>query len=258
MIQALMDQFPVLAFRSSAIFMPATHDLLILIENQDLYKRITYKLYMMYPHASWQGDCRYRDVSRSSLSGGWIRIGELISLFFFFGYGGSSLLCEGFLLLWWPESYLLWCAGFSLQWLLLWQSSGSRCMGFSSCGPWAQLLRGMWDFPRSGIEPMSLALAGGLLTTESPGKSLSCPFFLNFFYWSIVGYNVVLLNSKSQQHDSYIYMCVCVCVYIFFFRFFSIIGYRKLSSCGKDSHNSTQMDWISQDQASIPCGCWSG
>ena len=26
------------------------------------------------------------------------------------------------------------CAGFSLQWLLLWQSVGSRYTGFSSCG----------------------------------------------------------------------------------------------------------------------------
>ena len=29
---------------------------------------------------------------------------------------------------------LLWCAGFSLRWLLLLQSTGSRCAGFSSCG----------------------------------------------------------------------------------------------------------------------------
>ena len=33
---------------------------------------------------------------------------------------------------------LLWCVGFSLQWLLLLQSTGSRCAGFSSCGTWAQ------------------------------------------------------------------------------------------------------------------------
>ena len=30
------------------------------------------------------------------------------------------------------------CAGFSLQWLLLLWSTGSRCAGFSSCGTWAQ------------------------------------------------------------------------------------------------------------------------
>ena len=28
----------------------------------------------------------------------------------------------------------------------------------------------MWDLPRLGIEPMSPALAGGLFTTEPPGK----------------------------------------------------------------------------------------
>ena len=34
----------------------------------------------------------------------------------------------------------LWCAGFSLWWLHLLQSMGSRCMGFSSCGRRAQYL----------------------------------------------------------------------------------------------------------------------
>ena len=36
---------------------------------------------------------------------------------------------------------LLWCAGFSLRWLLLLQSTGSRRTGFSSCGMRAQQLR---------------------------------------------------------------------------------------------------------------------
>ena len=40
----------------------------------------------------------------------------------------------------------------------------------SSCGSWAQLLRGMWDLPGTGHEPMSPALAGGFLTTAPPGK----------------------------------------------------------------------------------------
>ena len=31
----------------------------------------------------------------------------------------------------------LWCVGFSLWWLLLLQSTGSRHAGFSSCGSWA-------------------------------------------------------------------------------------------------------------------------
>ena len=40
----------------------------------------------------------------------------------------------------------------------------------SSCGSWAQLLRGMWDLPRPGLEPVSPALAGRFSTTEPPGK----------------------------------------------------------------------------------------
>ena len=40
----------------------------------------------------------------------------------------------------------------------------------SSCSAWAQLLCGMWDLPRSGIESMSHALASGLFTIEPLGK----------------------------------------------------------------------------------------
>ena len=35
---------------------------------------------------------------------------------------------------------LLRCTGFSFQWLLLLRSTGSRCLGFSSCSPWARKL----------------------------------------------------------------------------------------------------------------------
>ena len=76
----------------------------------------------------------------------------------------------------------LQCAGLSLQWLLLLPSRGSRCAGFSSCGMWAlerrlsscdaqaQLLRGMWDPPWPGLEPVPPAPAGGFSTTAPPGK----------------------------------------------------------------------------------------
>ena len=49
----------------------------------------------------------------------------------------------------------------SLRWLLLLRSTGSRRTGFSSCSMWAQLLRGMWDVPGPGTEPVSPTLAGG-------------------------------------------------------------------------------------------------
>ena len=73
----------------------------------------------------------------------------------------------------------LWCRGFSLQWFLLLWSTGSRGRGFNSCsswalegglrncGAWAQLLCSMWNFPRPGIEPVSLALAGRFLPCTS-------------------------------------------------------------------------------------------
>ena len=35
---------------------------------------------------------------------------------------------------------LLWGAGFSLRWLLLLRSTGSRCAGFSSCGTRASVV----------------------------------------------------------------------------------------------------------------------
>ena len=44
----------------------------------------------------------------------------------------------------------------------------------SSCGSRAQLLHGMWDLPRPGLEPVSPALAGRFSTTAPPGKPLTC------------------------------------------------------------------------------------
>ena len=54
----------------------------------------------------------------------------------------------------------------------------------SSCGSRAQLLRGMWDLPRPGLEPVSPELAGRLSTTAPAGKPLSFSWassFLSFF-----------------------------------------------------------------------------
>ena len=43
----------------------------------------------------------------------------------------------------------------------------------SSCGSRAQALRGMWDLPRPGLEPVSPALAGRFSTTAPPGKPVN-------------------------------------------------------------------------------------
>ena len=42
---------------------------------------------------------------------------------------------------------------------------------------WAQLLHGMWDLPRPGIESESPAWAGRFFTTEPPGKLAFLLFF---------------------------------------------------------------------------------
>ena len=50
----------------------------------------------------------------------------------------------------------------------------------SNCGSRAQLLRGTWDLPRPGLEPVSPALAGRLSTIAPPGKPLKNIFKNSF------------------------------------------------------------------------------
>ena len=50
----------------------------------------------------------------------------------------------------------------------------------SNCGSRAQLLSGMWDPPRPGLEPVSPALAGRFSTTAPPGKPIEHIFCLRF------------------------------------------------------------------------------
>ena len=51
-------------------------------------------------------------------------------------------------------------------------SCGSQALErrLRSCGARAYLLRGMWDLPGPGLEPVSPALVDGFLTTAPPGK----------------------------------------------------------------------------------------
>ena len=72
----------------------------------------------------------------------------------------------------------------------------------SSCGSRAQLLRGMWDLPRPGLEPVSPALAGRFSTTAPPGKPLP-DAFLCIYIMSLLVY---LLLSVIYQS------CMCVSI----------------------------------------------
>ena len=57
----------------------------------------------------------------------------------------------------------------------------------SNCGSRAQPLRGMWDLPRPGLQPVSPALAGRLSTTAPPGKPPGCLHFFSFcFLYSVL------------------------------------------------------------------------
>ena len=102
------------------------------------------------------------------------------STLFIFGCAGSSLCglfssCSEWNLLFLGVLRLL------IVVVLLWRT-GSRHSGFSSCGSLALefrlcscgapawLLLDMWNLPGSGIRLMYSALAGGILSTASPGK----------------------------------------------------------------------------------------
>ena len=103
-------------------------------------------------------------------------------LMFIFGCVGFSLLC--WLSLGAASEGYSWCEGSSLQWFSCCRAQALRHMDsvaaahrLISCGRWAQLPRVMWDLPGPGIQPASLALQTGFLTTGPPGK---CPvaFFM--------------------------------------------------------------------------------
>ena len=107
-----------------------------------------------------------------------------------------------------------------------------------------QLLRGTWDPPRPGLEPMSPALVGGLSTTAPPGKS--------FFF----------------QH----YTCFFNLFYLFIY-FLAALGLRccvrAFSSCGKWGYSSLQcmgfsLWWLlllrstgSRHAGFSSCGTWA-
>ena len=65
--------------------------------------------------------------------------------------------------------------------------AGSLEPRLNSCGTQASLLRDTWDLPGPGLEPMSPALADGLLTTAPPGESHQIKFFKKIFIHLFLG-----------------------------------------------------------------------
>ena len=67
------------------------------------------------------------------------------------------------------------CAGFSLRWLLLLQSTGSRRMGFSSCSTWASVVA-VHELSSCGLRALERRLSScgactGLVAPQHVGSS---------------------------------------------------------------------------------------
>ena len=76
----------------------------------------------------------------------------------------------------------------------------------SSCGSRAQLLRGMWDLPRPGLELVSPALAGRFLTTAPPGKPPRSDFYMSFYLSKMVK-----KKKRKEQGNEIHSESVCNC-----------------------------------------------
>ena len=88
----------------------------------------------------------------------------------------------------------------------------------SNYGSRAQLLRGMWDLTRPGLEHVSPALAGGLSTTAPPGKPSRYFLISSVISW-------LFSSIPFSLH-----------VFCIFFRFFPVIDiYSHSVVFGKDT-----------------------
>ena len=123
----------------------------------------------------------------------------------------------------------LQCVGFSLQWLLLLWSTGSRCTGFSSCGTWASVV--------VARRPSCSAACGIFLDQGSnlcplhwqadslPLRHQGIPRIFNSFT-----FNYILIPLCVCM-----YVCVCVCVYVFS-PSFPCVGFIRFSICQEGIH----------------------
>ena len=83
----------------------------------------------------------------------------------------------------------------------------------------------MWDLPRPGLEPVSLALAGRFLTTAPPGKPLFT--FLNSFFFS----------NQNPKEANHLISLICLlnlfstlgCLPFFYFSFYMLKEWSHLS-----------------------------
>ena len=92
-----------------------------------------------------------------------------IYLFIYFWLHWVFIAAHGFSLVAANGSYSSQqCTGFSLQCVIMPQSTSSTVHGFNSCGTQAQLLRSRWNLSGPGIKQVSPALVSRFLTTGPP------------------------------------------------------------------------------------------
>ena len=113
----------------------------------------------------------------------------------------------------------MWCVGFSLRWLLLLWSMGSRCTGFSCCCGQAQQLwhtglvalqhvGSSWTRARTHVPCIGRRILNHCATGETP------LFFTNDYFIS----SFVHFSSVSMQSDYFIFCCWFF-VFVFLFLF---------------------------------------
>ena len=91
-----------------------------------------------------------------------------------------------------------------------------RTRKLSSCGSRAWLLRGMWDLPRPGLEPVSPALAGRFLTTAPPGKPCEVHFV---WYWCGLSSFLIVSDCLVYLSSPFYFFFLKINLFILFIYF---------------------------------------
>ena len=100
----------------------------------------------------------------------------------------------------------------------------------SNYGSRAQLLCGMWDLPRPGLEPVSPALAGRFSTTAPPGKPLCLIFWGTSILFSIVAAQIHI-PTNSAQGFPFLHILANTCYFLSFYNSHSN-RYEMIPHCG--------------------------
>ena len=125
----------------------------------------------------------------------------LLDLHWYMGF--SLVVVSGVSLLSSCGVWVSHCCGLYYCWAQVLELSGfSTCSSWAleqrlnSCGTQAWLLHDTWDLSGPGIEPMSLALTGGFLTSELPGN----PSYTVSFKHQFISLNVLKALTWRMLH----------------------------------------------------------